>query len=78
MEHSVEISGFSVVQNLREITFGESRNSKISVLPFVWGSEFCLFGKFQPLKCAKNQNNRNSEPSNVVKLQILHLYNPQN
>ena len=40
--HSVKITYFSVTQILREIYFGEST-----------GSEFCLFGKFQPAKSVK-------------------------
>ena len=38
--NSVEISGFSAIQILREISFGESKSAKIAVFALFWGFEF--------------------------------------
>ena len=41
-------------------------------------SVFCWFGKCQPSKSAKIHKNQNSKPANVLRWQILNLYNPKN
>jgi len=60
----------SILKNLEVI--------KLPFLQFFGGSEFYQFGKFQPSKSAKIQNNQNSEPPKVLKQQIWPFKNPQN
>ena len=38
--HSVENSGFSVIQILREINFGESRGSKVAIFAILGDMNF--------------------------------------
>ena len=38
--HSVENSGFSVIQILREINFGESRSSKVAIFAILGDMNF--------------------------------------
>ena len=68
---------FSVIKILREINSGEYVISK--------NAFFChsralnlLIGNYQASKSAKIQKYQISEPPNVLKWQILQIYNPQN
>ena len=36
-----KFKNFSIIQILREITFGDSRSAKSAILTDCWGSEFC-------------------------------------
>ena len=58
--------------------YGDSRSVKSAFSVFFFcelrGSEFCQFSNFQLSKNAKkNLENKNSEPQNVLKWQILHF-----
>ena len=64
---------FFVTKILREINFGEFTSSKTAVFGNFSGSDICWFGKFQPSKSAKNHKNQNSQPLNVLELQVLHF-----
>ena len=66
--------------NLMNVLYVKSILSKLNFehLHIVKGSEFCEFGYFQPSKSAKIDKNKNSEPLNVLKWQILHLENLEN
>ena len=50
---------FSVAQILREIKFGEDKSCKTAIFCQFRGTEFWLFGKFQPLKSAKIHETQN-------------------
>ena len=67
-----EFQDFSVIQILREINFGESRSSKTANFCNFRDCGFFYFGKFQSSKLQKLEN-QNSEPLNMLKLQILHF-----
>ena len=57
-----KFQNFSVIQNLREINFGESRSSKTAV--------FGIFGPLSFVHLVKVQEfiqNQNSEPQNMLK-----------
>ena len=58
-QHCVEISGFSVIQILREINFGESRGSKTVLgLCNIRGCEICWLVN---LRLSKNYKNSYKE-----------------
>ena len=65
---------FSITQILREIKFGRSRSSKNADFAIFGALNFInLLDRYQPAKSAKMPKNRNSEPLNVLKWQILRL-----
>ena len=64
---------FSVVQILREINFGESRNSKTAFFAILEALNSCTFGKFQQSKSPKIHKNQNSGPLNWLKWHILNF-----
>ena len=51
--NTVKSQDCSVIQILRLINFGESRNSKTAILCNFKGSDFCQFGTFQHLSLHK-------------------------
>ena len=52
LNHSVEISGFSVTQILREINFVDSRSAKTAVFDILGSVNFVHFDRFLPRKIA--------------------------
>ena len=67
--HSVEISGwdFSVVQILREISFGEFKSLKNAFFAILGVLNFVNLANFSLEKVPKLNKNLNSEPLNVLK-----------
>ena len=69
---------FSVIQILREIKIGESRNPKTTVIAIFEALDFVSLVNFSLQKVLTNHKYQNSEPLNVFKWQILHFKNLEN
>ena len=69
---------FSIIQNLREINFEDSRSAKSAVFAILGSVNFVHLVNVRLQKVQKIHKNQNSERLNVSKWQILNFQNPQN
>ena len=60
-----KVQDFSVIQNLREINFGESRGSKTTFFAILRALNFVNLANYSLHKVPKIHKNQNSEPLNM-------------
>ena len=68
---------FSVIQILRETNFGKTKSPKNAIFVIFGALNFVTLVNFSLSKSARINKNKNSEPLNVLKWQILQFLNPQ-
>ena len=69
----LEFQEFSVIQNLREINFRESRGSKTTFFAILKPLNFVNLANYSLHKVPEIHENQILEPLNVSKWQILHF-----